>query len=106
MKIKTLNEWVDTIEQEETVSSIIEDLNNMKVDGETMQYILGNVGMEDQMLSQLICNYPYRAILTFLDFEGKEEVEEILIKMIQEDPNLGKRISDLLLKADAKRYNL
>jgi hypothetical protein len=29
-------------------------LNHINVDGETMQYILKNVGMEDQMLKQLM----------------------------------------------------
>ena len=33
---------------------VIKDLKAMDVDGETMQYILEQVGMSDQMLSQLI----------------------------------------------------
>jgi hypothetical protein len=35
------------------VETIIDMLNHINVDGETMQYILKNVGMEDQMLKQL-----------------------------------------------------
>jgi isocitrate dehydrogenase len=36
------------------VLSVINTLKEIEVDGETMQYILQKVGMEDQMLKQLI----------------------------------------------------
>ena len=36
------------------VHEIINMLRDIDVDGETMQYILEKVGMEDQMLKQLI----------------------------------------------------
>jgi len=36
------------------VQNIIDKLKFIQVDGETMQYILEKVGMEDQMLKQLI----------------------------------------------------
>jgi hypothetical protein len=42
----------------ESIVSIIDNLNTMNVDGETMEFIIKNVGMEDQMLSQL--SYPLR----------------------------------------------
>jgi division protein CdvB (Snf7/Vps24/ESCRT-III family) len=42
----------------ESIVSIIDNLNTMNVDGETMEFIIKNVGMEDQMLSQL--GYPLR----------------------------------------------
>ena len=39
------------------VELIIKLLNEMDVDGETMEYILRKVGMEDQMANQLV-HYP------------------------------------------------
>jgi hypothetical protein len=36
------------------VESIISTLKHMDVDGETMQYLLKETGMEDQMLGQLM----------------------------------------------------
>lgn len=36
------------------VENIIDMLKHMDIDGETMQYILEEVGMEEQMLKQLI----------------------------------------------------
>ena len=36
------------------VQNIIDKLRFLEVDGETMQYILKKIGMEDQMLKQLI----------------------------------------------------
>ncbi len=49
----------------DVVMDIIKKLRAIDVDGETMQYILQKVGMEDQMLKQLISTaddyqiYPY-----------------------------------------------
>jgi hypothetical protein len=40
------------------IERIISDLSHIGVDGETMQYILENVGMEDQMLRQLMMSQP------------------------------------------------
>lgn len=42
----------------ESIINIIDSLNAINVDGETMEFIIKNVGMEDQMLSQL--GYPLR----------------------------------------------
>ena len=39
---------------QKAVEDVIAKLRKMEVDGETMQYILKKVGMEDQMLKQLI----------------------------------------------------
>jgi hypothetical protein len=44
------------------VDTIISLLNEIEVDGETMQHIIEKVGMEDQMLKQLILTYPADAI--------------------------------------------
>jgi hypothetical protein len=40
--------------QMQTANHIIEYLKEMEVDGETMEFILRGVGMEDQMLKQLL----------------------------------------------------
>ena len=38
------------------VETVIDMLNHILVDGETMEYILRQVGMEDQMANQLVYN--------------------------------------------------
>ncbi len=38
---------------------IVAMLRHMNVDGETMEYIIRSVGMEEQMLRQLVMNSPY-----------------------------------------------
>ena len=43
---------------ESTVESVIATLKHINVDGETMECILEQVGMTDQMLRQLIMNNP------------------------------------------------
>ena len=40
------------------INFIIQTLNGMDVDGDTMQYIIEQVGMNDQMLRQLIMSNP------------------------------------------------
>jgi hypothetical protein len=44
------------------VETIISLLNEIEVDGETMQHIIEKVGMHEQMLKQLILTYPADAI--------------------------------------------
>jgi hypothetical protein len=43
---------------EARVQNIIKMLNEMDVDGETMEYIINQVGMEQQILRQLIMSSP------------------------------------------------
>ena len=45
-----------------SVETVIDILNHMDVDGETMEFILDQVGMKDQMLRQLIMTMPYEQI--------------------------------------------
>jgi hypothetical protein len=42
--------------KEKEVSTIIELCRNIEIDGETTEYILRSIGMEDQMLRQLFLN--------------------------------------------------
>jgi len=56
----------------EMVNKVIGLLNNINIDGETMQYILGRVGMEDQMLSQLVRGCEDRQIVEELLNESDE----------------------------------
>jgi hypothetical protein len=57
------------------VERIISDLSHIGVDGETMQYILKNVGMEDQMLRQLMMSQPIDEVNYM--FEERTELENI-----------------------------
>jgi hypothetical protein len=44
------------------VQTVINQLNDIEVDGETMQYILQKVGMEWQMLRQLMLTMPIEQV--------------------------------------------
>jgi hypothetical protein len=64
---------------ESQVKDIIKTLkhltyNGQSVDGETMQYILEKVGMQDQMLKQLVMSQPIEEVRYM--FEEREELEE------------------------------
>jgi hypothetical protein len=52
-------ELCKTPQTHEFVKDIIAKLKVIDVDGETMEYILEQVGMTDQMLRQLVMNNPY-----------------------------------------------
>ena len=43
------------------VDAVIQYLNAIEVDGDTMEYIIKEVGMKEQMLRQLIMSSPVRA---------------------------------------------
>jgi hypothetical protein len=62
---------------ESRVKSVIETLKNLTykgdcVDGETMQYIIEKLGMNDQMLRQLVMSNPYTDTTDLLE----EKVEQ------------------------------
>jgi hypothetical protein len=48
------------VKDQNKVHSIIADLLNLELDGETMEYIIGEVNMREQMLRQLIMSSPVR----------------------------------------------
>ena len=49
------------------VFDIIQELNKIEVDGETMQYILKETGMEWQMLRQLMLTLPIEQVEYLLE---------------------------------------
>ena len=58
------------------INFIIQTLNEMDVDGDTMQYIIEQVGMNDQMLRQLIMSNP------------ESDVKDILNEKIELNNNI------------------
>ena len=40
------------------IQLVTEVLNSLEIDGETMQHVIENTGMQDQMLRQLIMSAP------------------------------------------------
>lgn len=57
---------------------MVQELMKMDVDGETMQYIIQQVGMEHQMLKQLLMTAKWQDIDAILD--DKSELENQLRK--------------------------
>jgi hypothetical protein len=56
------------------INRVINILREIEVDGETMQYIIEKVGMDDQMLRQLVMSQPIEEVRYM--FEEREELEE------------------------------
>jgi hypothetical protein len=55
------------LSKEEKLSTIIELCNDIEIDGETMEYVLRAIGMEDQMLRQLIMEAPMLQVQELID---------------------------------------
>lgn len=91
------------------VARIIDVLEKIDIDGETMEYIIGKVGMTDQMLRQLVLNSKSDILNSLV--EEKNSLEETMkyaeyvisegdmygltpeiviwaLKYMKEDPNL------------------
>ena len=50
-----------------TVDNAIQNLKRIEIDGETMQYIIEKLGMDDQMLRQLVLTKPRIQTLNIMD---------------------------------------
>ena len=49
-----------------SVETVIDILKHMDIDGETMEHILRKVGMEDQMLKQLLIKANYETLVELI----------------------------------------
>jgi hypothetical protein len=67
------------ITKDQTVETIINMLKNIDVDGETMEYIIGEVGMLDQMTKQLIMTTRHDDLEYYLS--ERYELEQLLVQI-------------------------
>jgi hypothetical protein len=65
--------------KDQTVETIINMLKNIDVDGETMEHIIGEVGMLDQMTKQLIITAPHDDLEYYLS--ERYELEQLLVQI-------------------------
>ena len=65
--------------KDQTVETIINMLKNIDVDGETMEYIIGEVGMLDQMTKQLIMTTRHDDLEYYLS--ERYELENLLVQI-------------------------
>jgi len=65
--------------KDQAVETIINMLKNIDVDGETMEYIIGEVGMLDQMTKQLIMTTRHDDLEYYLS--ERYELEQLLVQI-------------------------
>ena len=65
--------------KDQAVETIINMLKNIDVDGETMEYIIGEVGMLDQMTKQLIITCRHDDLEYYLS--ERYELEQLLVQI-------------------------
>lgn len=65
--------------KDQAVETIINMLKNIDVDGETMEYIIGEVGMLDQMTKQLIMTTRHDDLEYYLS--ERYELETLLVQI-------------------------
>ena len=63
--------------KEEKLSTIIELCNDIEIDGETMEYVLRSIGMEDQMLRQLIMKAPMFQVMDLVREKDYLDIVEL-----------------------------
>ncbi len=65
--------------KDQAVETIINMLKNIDVDGETMEHIIGEVGMLDQMTRQLIMTTRHDDLEYYLS--ERYELEQLLVQI-------------------------
>jgi hypothetical protein len=65
--------------KDQAVETIINMLKNIDVDGETMEHIIGEVGMLDQMTKQLITTCRHDDLEYYLS--ERYELEQLLVQI-------------------------
>ena len=66
MEIKVIKETQLMQAHPGSVETVIDILKYMDIDGETMEHILREVGMEDQMLKQLLIKANYETLVELI----------------------------------------
>lgn len=110
MKVKRLNEWINPVDNP-VFEDIIKKLTDLSIDGESMQDILEKIGMEEQMLDQLVATYPANALIKLIDLDDDakldiEELDDYLFDTMNKNPKFFEKIKDFVLRVEAGRYNL
>jgi hypothetical protein len=66
MEIKVIKETQLMQAHPGSVETVIDILKHMDIDGETMEHILREVGIEDQMLKQLLLKADYETLIQLI----------------------------------------
>ena len=66
----------EQLNKEEKLSTIIELCNEIDIDGETLEYIIRAIGMETQMLRQLIMSAEMSAVQELVEEKALLEEEK------------------------------
>jgi hypothetical protein len=61
--------------KEEKLATIIELCNAIEIDGETLQYVTEAIGMEEQMLRQLIMTMPMTLVQELVEEKALNEFD-------------------------------
>ena len=105
-----VNEWLETEDDVKVYDNVVKQLKEIQIDGESMERLIDDVGMTDQMIRQLIGSNPEKAFTELLDLykdiSDSEELNEYLLNKITNDKDFYKKITDMIIQADSKKYNL
>ena len=63
--------------QNPKLQASIDVLKSIDIDGETMQYIIEELGMEEQMIKQLIATYPSTATEHIINYNKEFTMDEV-----------------------------
>jgi len=69
--------WKKTKIENPKVKESINALKSIDIDGETMQYIIEELGMQEQMVKQLIATYPNTATEYLINYNKEFTIDEV-----------------------------
>ena len=109
-----VNEILETDYQQRTYAEVLLKLKEMGIDGESMQQLIEDVGMTEQMVSQLVKSNQTDALFALMELnelqEGllsaNDELDDYLLSKMTEDHNFYKKVYDLLIKVDTNKFNI
>ena len=77
------------LDKEEKLATIIELCDDIEIDGETLQYVISSIGMEEQMLRQLIMSMPMSLVQEFVEEKALNEFTTDVEDDIDELPDFS-----------------
>lgn len=92
------------VNQNANIELVIAVLNGIEVDGESMQYIIEKVGMEDQMRSQLGAKVEDESVSLKLSVMQYQSLVEEIVSEIED--NINDVISDVELSLNGNRIEV
>jgi len=109
-----VNEILETDYQQRTYAEVLLKLKEMGIDGESMQQLIEDVDMTEQMVSQLVKSNQTDALFALMELNelqngllsSNDELDDYLLSKMTEDHKFYEKVYNLLIKVDTNKFNI